>query len=80
MNLEKTYMALESHKYNRMFNPLGSGSTDVSVFTEKNENTKVGPEFRHHPDWGGRLSGSAHPLRSPLARKSATNAAPEEAE
>lgn len=80
MNLEKTYMVLESHKYNRMFNSLGSGSTDVSVFLEKNETTKAGPEFMHHPDWGGRLSGSAHPLRSPLARKSATHAASEEAE
>lgn len=63
-----------------MFNSLGSGSTDVSVFLEKNETTKAGPEFMHHPDWGGRLSGSAHPLRSPLARKSATHAASEEAE
>lgn len=80
MNLEKTYMVLESHKYNRMLNSLGSGSTDVSVFEEKNENTKAGPEFMHHPDWGGRPPGSVHPLRSPLARKSGTHTASKEAE
>lgn len=73
-------MLLESHKNNRMLHSLGSGSPDVPISKEKNEKTKAGPESMHHPDWGGRLSGSVRPLRSPLAKKSGTHHASEEAE